>query len=57
MRCLVTGCAGFICSHLTDRLLQAGHTVVGVDNLSTGAWNFSARPVNRRSFRLSKQIC
>lgn len=40
MRCLVTGCAGFIGSHLTDRLLQAGHTVVGVDNLSTGRLEF-----------------
>ena len=31
MRCLVTGCAGFIGSHLTDRLLTDGHEVVGVD--------------------------
>ena len=36
MRVLVTGAAGFLCSHLTDRLLGEGHTVVGVDNLSTG---------------------
>jgi UDP-glucose 4-epimerase len=28
---LVTGCAGFIGSHLTDRLLADGHTVVGID--------------------------
>lgn len=28
---LVTGCAGFIGSHLTQRLLQEGHTVVGID--------------------------
>ena len=33
---LVTGCAGFIGSHLTDRLLQHGHDVVGLDNLSRG---------------------
>jgi UDP-glucuronate 4-epimerase len=31
MRALVTGCAGFIGSHLTDSLLADGHDVVGVD--------------------------
>jgi nucleoside-diphosphate-sugar epimerase len=31
MKCLVTGAAGFIGSHLCERLLQAGHPVVGVD--------------------------
>jgi UDP-glucuronate 4-epimerase len=31
MRALVTGCAGFIGSHLTESLLEDGHTVVGVD--------------------------
>ena len=36
MHILVTGAAGFLGSHLTDRLLRDGHTVVGVDNLSTG---------------------
>lgn len=35
-RTLVTGGAGFIGSHLTDRLLAAGREVVVVDNLSTG---------------------
>jgi UDP-glucose 4-epimerase len=33
---LVTGAAGFIGSHLTDRLLQLGHKVVGIDNFSRG---------------------
>jgi dTDP-glucose 4,6-dehydratase len=33
---MVTGAAGFLGSHLTDALLAEGHTVVGVDNLSTG---------------------
>jgi len=36
MRVLVTGAAGFLGSHLTDRLLSDGHSVIGVDNLSTG---------------------
>lgn len=33
---LVTGAAGFIGSHLTDRLLQQGASVIGIDNLSRG---------------------
>ncbi|MEV5568781.1 NAD-dependent epimerase/dehydratase family protein [Spirillospora sp. NPDC052269] len=36
MRVLVTGAAGFIGSHLVDRLLADGHEVAGVDDLSTG---------------------
>jgi UDP-glucose 4-epimerase len=35
-RILVTGGAGFIASHVADRLVAAGHEVVVVDNLSTG---------------------
>src|SRR5262245_26096377 len=31
MRCVVTGCAGFIGSHLCERLLADGHAVTGVD--------------------------
>jgi len=37
MRILVTGGAGFLGSHLCDRLLADGHEVLAVDNLYTGS--------------------
>jgi len=37
MRVLVTGAAGFLGSHLCDRLLADGHRVIGMDNYITGA--------------------
>ncbi len=43
--CVVTGVAGFVGSHLAERLLAMGHTVVGVDNF------FSGRLHNIASFR------
>jgi dTDP-glucose 4,6-dehydratase len=36
LKILVTGAAGFVASHLTDRLLAEGHSVIAMDNLITG---------------------
>jgi dTDP-glucose 4,6-dehydratase len=36
MRVVITGAAGFIGSHLSETLLDQGHSVVGIDNLLTG---------------------
>ncbi len=37
LRIVVSGAAGFIASHMCDRLLAEGHSVVGLDNLLTGS--------------------
>ena len=37
MRILITGAAGFLGSHLSDRLIKEGHEVVGLDNFITGS--------------------
>ena len=54
MRCFVTGCAGFIGSSLTDRLLAQGHDVVGYDNLSTGCSIFLRDACSNERFRFVK---
>ena len=48
--CLVTGGAGFIGSHLTDRLLELGHHVRVVDDLSTGRRENVAHVAGRIEF-------
>ncbi|MGO9323781.1 MAG: UDP-glucuronic acid decarboxylase family protein [Terracidiphilus sp.] len=55
---LVTGAAGFLGSHLTDRLLGEGCLVIGVDNLSTGDAGNLAHLANDSRFRFEQQdIC
>ena len=48
---LVTGGAGFIGSHIVDRLLQEGLTVRILDNMSTGEKKNLAQHQNKKSFR------
>jgi UDP-glucuronate decarboxylase len=52
LRCLVTGGAGFVGSHLCDRLLEAGHEVVAVDNFLTGSPKNIAHLTNEKRFRI-----
>ena len=48
MKALITGGAGFIGSHLAERLLRDGHEVAVLDNLSTGSIDNIAHLKGRR---------
>jgi len=52
MKYFVTGAAGFIGSHLTEALLDAGHEVTGLDDLSTGRLENLAAVTPHPRFRL-----
>jgi UDP-glucose 4-epimerase len=47
MRCVVTGCAGFVGSHLCDQLLIAGNHVVGIDSFT----NYYPRVIKQRNLQ------
>jgi nucleoside-diphosphate-sugar epimerase len=51
MRCVVTGAAGFIGSHLCERLLHDGHTVVGIDCFT----NYYSRTIKERNLSIARQ--
>ena len=55
---LVTGAAGFIASHLVDRLLDQGYTVIGIDSMRTGSiQNIEGAMESNRFILLEEDIC
>jgi dTDP-glucose 4,6-dehydratase len=58
MRILITGGAGFLGSHLSDRLVQSGHAVICMDNLLTGRVENIAHLIGHERFSFIKyNVC
>ena len=58
MRILITGGAGFLGSHLSDMLLQSGHSVICMDNLLTGRMDNLAHLLGHERFSFIKyDVC
>ncbi len=55
MRVLITGAAGFLGSHLVDRFLADGHSVIGMDNFLTGTPDNLAHLAGHPRFRFIQQ--
>ena len=55
MHIVLSGAAGFIGSHMCDRLLGEGHTVTGIDNLLTGSRRNIAHLTGESRFRFVEQ--
>jgi UDP-glucose 4-epimerase len=51
---IVTGCAGFIGSHLCERLIEKGYYVTGIDNLTTGKLSFIKKLKLNKNFNFLK---
>ena len=47
-RVVVTGCSGFIGSHMAEKLISQGYFVTGIDNLSTGKIQFLKNLKNKK---------
>ncbi len=54
MKILLTGAAGFLGSHLSQRLVLEGHQVIGIDDLSTGSMQNLKNLINNPNFSFTK---
>jgi dTDP-glucose 4,6-dehydratase len=58
MRYVISGAAGFIGSHICDRLLESGHQIVAIDNLITGHRENIGHLINRSGFEfIQRDVC
>ena len=52
MKILITGGAGFVGSHLADKLINEGHEITVIDDLSTGRYQNIEHLEGEKNFRL-----